>query len=96
MNEGAMIHPMHLHGMPQKVVATDGWVLPVPYMADTINVAPGQRIDVLVHATELGVWAFHCHILSHAESNHGHVRYGHRLDRGPNDDAATPEATPAT
>jgi FtsP/CotA-like multicopper oxidase with cupredoxin domain len=71
MNEGAMIHPMHLHGMPQKVVATDGWVLPVPYMADTINVAPGQRIDVLVHATELGVWAFHCHILSHAESNHG-------------------------
>jgi FtsP/CotA-like multicopper oxidase with cupredoxin domain len=71
MNEGAMIHPMHLHGMPQQVIATDGWLLPQPYMADTINVAPGQRIDVLVDATELGVWAFHCHILSHAESAHG-------------------------
>jgi manganese oxidase len=24
-----------------------------------------------VDATELGTWAFHCHILSHAESEHG-------------------------
>ncbi len=71
MNEGAMIHPMHLHGMPQLVVAADGWLLPQPYMCDTINVAPGQRWDVIVDATEVGVWAFHCHILSHAESAHG-------------------------
>jgi FtsP/CotA-like multicopper oxidase with cupredoxin domain len=34
-------------------------------------VAPGQRWDVIVDATEVGVWAFHCHILSHAESSHG-------------------------
>ncbi|MCC6312898.1 MAG: copper oxidase [Thermomicrobiales bacterium] len=71
MNEGLMIHPMHLHGMPQLVIAQDGYLLPQPYMADTINVAPGQRVDVLVDATELGMWAFHCHILSHAESKHG-------------------------
>jgi len=71
MNEGAMIHPMHLHGMPQQVIAQDGWLLPQPYMCDTLNVAPGQRLDVIVEATELGVWAFHCHILSHAESSHG-------------------------
>ena len=30
-------------------------------------VAPGERIDVLVEATELGTWAFHCHILTHAK-----------------------------
>jgi len=71
MNEGAMIHPMHLHGMPMRVIANDGWLVPQPYLCDTVNVAPGQRIDVIVEATELGTWAFHCHILSHAESDHG-------------------------
>lgn len=71
MNEGLMIHPMHLHGMPQLVVAQDGWPLPQPYMCDTLNIAPGQRLDTIVDATEVGVWAFHCHILSHAESDHG-------------------------
>jgi FtsP/CotA-like multicopper oxidase with cupredoxin domain len=71
MNEGLMIHPMHLHGMPMTVVARDGYVLPTPYMCDTIEVDPGQRTDVIVDATELGVWAFHCHVLSHAEGPHG-------------------------
>lgn len=71
MNEGLMIHPMHLHGMPQLVVAQDGWALPQPYMCDTLNIAPGQRFDAIIEATEPGVWAFHCHILNHAESKHG-------------------------
>ncbi len=26
---------------------------------------------MLVHATEPGVWAWHCHILTHAESDQG-------------------------
>ncbi len=26
---------------------------------------------MLVHATSPGVWAWHCHILSHAESDQG-------------------------
>lgn len=71
MNEGLMIHPMHLHGLPQLVFARDGWNLPQPYMCDTVNVAPGERWDVLVDCTDPGVWAFHCHILSHAEGDHG-------------------------
>ena len=71
MNEGLMIHPMHLHGIPQMVFAKDGFNLPVPYMCDTINIAPGERYDVLVDADAAGVWAFHCHILTHAESRHG-------------------------
>ena len=71
MNEGLMIHPMHLHGMPMTVFAQDGYLLPQPYMCDTLNIAPGQRFETVVEATELGVWAFHCHILSHAESEHG-------------------------
>jgi FtsP/CotA-like multicopper oxidase with cupredoxin domain len=71
MNEGLMIHPMHLHGIPQLVFAKDGYNLPVPYLCDTLNIAPGERYDVIVDCTEPGIWAFHCHILSHAESRDG-------------------------
>jgi FtsP/CotA-like multicopper oxidase with cupredoxin domain len=71
MNEGLMIHPMHLHGIPQQVVARDGYPLAEPQMMDTVLVAPGERIDVMVDATEPGGWAFHCHILNHAEGEDG-------------------------
>lgn len=82
-NEGLLIHPMHLHGLPQMVVSKDGFPLTTPYMADTINVAPGERYTVLVHATSdflatnkdgtkgAGIWAFHCHVLTHAERDDG-------------------------
>jgi len=71
MNEGLQIHPMHLHGIPQLVIAKDGYLLPDPHYEDTVLVAPGERIDVLVEATELGAWALHCHILTHAEGPDG-------------------------
>ena len=71
MNEGMMIHPMHLHGMHMTVITKDGWALPAPYRCDTLNVAPGERYDVIVKANNPGTWAFHCHILPHAESDHG-------------------------
>jgi FtsP/CotA-like multicopper oxidase with cupredoxin domain len=71
MNEGMMIHPMHLHGMHMTVIAKDGWDQPAPWKCDTLNIAPGERWDVLVKATNPGTWAFHCHILPHAESDHG-------------------------
>ncbi len=86
-NQGLQIHPMHLHHMPQLVVAKDGWPLESPYWVDTLNVAPGERYTVLVHSTPdsvnvmaepgatvpetLGIWAFHCHILTHAEGPQG-------------------------
>jgi FtsP/CotA-like multicopper oxidase with cupredoxin domain len=71
MNEGMMIHPMHLHGMPMKVIDKDGWPQPQPWLCDTLNVAPGERWDVIVDCDNPGTWAFHCHILPHAESAHG-------------------------
>jgi manganese oxidase len=40
MNEGLQIHPMHLHGLPQTVIAKDGWPVPMPYKCDTLTVAP--------------------------------------------------------
>lgn len=88
-NQGLQIHPMHLHHLPQLVVAKDGFALEQPYWADTVNVAPGERYTVLIltsrNDTRLdvdgnvlgegldgaGIWAFHCHILTHAESDQG-------------------------
>ena len=71
MNEGMMIHPMHLHGMHMTVIAKDGWPAPAPWKCDTLNIAPGERWDVIVNCNNKGTWAFHCHILQHAESDHG-------------------------
>jgi FtsP/CotA-like multicopper oxidase with cupredoxin domain len=71
MNEGLMAHPMHLHQPMGWIIAKDGIPLDMPQPADTINVAPGERYTVLYKAVEPGVWAWHCHILTHAESPEG-------------------------
>jgi FtsP/CotA-like multicopper oxidase with cupredoxin domain len=71
MNEGMMIHPMHLHGMHMTVIDKDGWAQPQPWKCDTLNIAPGERWDVIINCNNPGTWAFHCHILGHAETEHG-------------------------
>ncbi len=72
MNEGVMMHPWHLHGMPMQVVARDGYELGgAAFRCDTLGVNPGERWDVVVDCTEPGAWAFHCHILPHAEGRDG-------------------------
>ena len=72
MNEGLMMHPWHLHGMPMRVVARDGYELgSAAFTCDTLGVNPGERWDVVVECDEPGVWAFHCHILTHAEAMEG-------------------------
>ena len=72
MNEGIMMHPWHLHGMPMRVVARDGWDLgSAEFTCDTLGVNPGERYDVLIKAKTAGIWAFHCHILPHAEAANG-------------------------
>lgn len=71
MNEGLLIHPMHLHGIEQLVFNKDGYNLPAPYLCDTLNIAPGERYDVIVDCHTPGYWAYHCHVLSHAESARG-------------------------
>jgi FtsP/CotA-like multicopper oxidase with cupredoxin domain len=72
MNEGSMMHPWHLHGMPMRVVARDGWPLgSAEFRCDTLGVNPGERWDVIIECEDPGAWAFHCHILPHAEGNDG-------------------------
>ncbi len=71
VNAGTQAHPMHLHGLDQLVIAKDGFPLPQPYRADTVEVAPGERYTVLVHADRAGTWAYHCHIFPHSEGAQG-------------------------
>jgi FtsP/CotA-like multicopper oxidase with cupredoxin domain len=71
MNEGQGIHPIHLHGLTLEVFARDGYPLPAAFKCDTLNVAPGERWDAIVLADAVGAWAFHCHILGHAEGQTG-------------------------
>lgn len=70
-NEGLQIHPMHLHKLDQLIFAKDGFALDQPYWADTINVAPGERYSALIHADQVGLWVWHCHILTHVEKADG-------------------------
>ena len=67
-----MTHPWHLHGMPMRVVARDGHPLgTAAFTCDTLGVNPGERWDVVIDCDEPGAWAFHCHILQHAEGQNG-------------------------
>jgi hypothetical protein len=65
------VHPMHVHGGPFEVVAVDGITLAerARYQADTVNVGPGQRYDVIWTARKPGKWLVHCHIPHHTANN---------------------------
>lgn len=70
-SNNGFIHPMHIHGGPFTVVAVDGNTLQpsARYQADTINVGPGQRFDVIWRALRPGRWLIHCHIGHHTTNN---------------------------
>lgn len=70
-SSSGFIHPIHIHGGPFEVVARDGITLApaARFMADTINVGPGQRYDVIWKALKPGKWLIHCHINHHATNN---------------------------
>lgn len=71
-SSSGFIHPMHIHGGPFTIVATDG--SPVPEAArvekDTVDVGPGERYDVIWTAREPGKWLLHCHISHHTTNDH--------------------------
>ncbi len=69
---------MHIHGGPSQVVARDGETLAptARYLADTVNVGPGQRYDVIWTARETGKWLIHCHIAHHTSNNNTETQGG--------------------
>jgi hypothetical protein len=58
--------------MPMRVVARDGYTLgSAAFTCDTLGVNPGERWDVVIECDNPGAWAFHCHVLQHAEGPDG-------------------------
>jgi FtsP/CotA-like multicopper oxidase with cupredoxin domain len=77
-SNNGFIHPMHMHGGPFQVVAIDGQTLEpsARYFADTVNVGPGQRYDVIWKARQSGKWLIHCHIGHHTTNNNVETQGG--------------------
>jgi hypothetical protein len=49
---------------------------PARYFADTVNVGPGQRFDVIWKARQPGKCLIHCHIGHHTTNNNVEMRGG--------------------
>lgn len=73
LGTGQFVHPIHFHGAPFTIVATDGH--PVPEAArltkDTVLIGPGERYDLAWTPTRPGQWMIHCHINHHATNHDG-------------------------
>lgn len=69
-NMGSVHHPMHLHGHQFMVTNLDGNPMPEGWRQNTVDIPPGQTVDVVIEGTNPGTWTFHCHIVPHV-TNHG-------------------------
>ncbi|MEP6564281.1 MAG: multicopper oxidase family protein [Mesorhizobium sp.] len=71
VNKADMDHPFHVHGTQFQVVEheRDGKVSKPPYMAwkDTVNVARGETVRLLLRQERPGSRMYHCHILEHEQ-----------------------------
>jgi FtsP/CotA-like multicopper oxidase with cupredoxin domain len=64
-----MQHPMHFHGQRFLVLSRDGVRNDNLAWKDTVLVSKGETVDILLEATNPGVWMAHCHIAEHAEAH---------------------------
>jgi FtsP/CotA-like multicopper oxidase with cupredoxin domain len=62
-----MHHPFHIHGERFLVLARDGQPEENLVWKDTVLVTTGQTVDLLMDASNPGLWMAHCHIAEHLE-----------------------------
>ncbi|WP_263260674.1 multicopper oxidase family protein [Pseudomonas sp. RIT-PI-S] len=60
-------HPVHLHGMSFKVIASNRRKI-IPYFTDTFLLGRNERAQVALVADNPGTWMFHCHVIDHMET----------------------------
>jgi FtsP/CotA-like multicopper oxidase with cupredoxin domain len=60
-------HPMHLHGHTFRVLRSSKEEI-VPHLADTVLIAPKERVEIAFTADNPGEWMMHCHIIEHQET----------------------------
>ncbi|MBJ7608870.1 MAG: multicopper oxidase family protein [Candidatus Dormibacteraeota bacterium] len=66
VNDGKLVHPMHLHGHAFEPVVLNGHPWRALMLKDVIGVAPHATVTVRFVADNPGVWMIHCHELHHA------------------------------
>jgi manganese oxidase len=67
-------HPMHIHGVPFRMVETDGGAVPrAAQVPETTILVPVGSVRVLeLVASAAGDWPFHCHMTHHVMNQMGH------------------------
>ena len=63
-----MHHPFHVHGQRFLVLARNGDAEPNLVWKDTVLVRTGETVDLLLDASNPGLWMAHCHIAEHMEA----------------------------
>ncbi|QJQ19386.1 multicopper oxidase family protein [Pseudomonas sp. SK] len=61
-------HPIHLHGMSFKVIASNRHDIKEPWFTDTYLLGRNERAQVALVADNPGTWMFHCHVIDHMET----------------------------
>jgi FtsP/CotA-like multicopper oxidase with cupredoxin domain len=62
-----MQHPFHIHGQRFLVLSRDGTPNSNLAWKDTVLVQTGETVDILMDASNPGLWMAHCHIAEHLE-----------------------------
>jgi FtsP/CotA-like multicopper oxidase with cupredoxin domain len=64
----AMQHPFHIHGQRFLVLSRNGAPNRNLVWKDTLLVATGETVDILLELSNPGRWMAHCHIAEHLET----------------------------
>ena len=62
-----MQHPIHFHGQRFLVLTVDGKAPADTQWKDTVQVAAGSTVDILLDNSNPGEWMAHCHNTYHLE-----------------------------
>lgn len=67
-NVGTMDHPFHMHTWYFQPLTRNGRPWPFDCWRDTVNLTPGDRVELLVPLTDyVGKTVYHCHIAEHGD-----------------------------
>ncbi|MEL6954607.1 MAG: multicopper oxidase family protein [Pseudomonadota bacterium] len=66
-NESPNRHPIHLHGLTFRVIASNQREIR-SHWTDTALLLPEESLDIALVMDNPGDWAFHCHIIEHQKT----------------------------
>lgn len=69
-NASNLSHSMHLHGMPFREVAKNGYAIPRSARSSetVVNLGSGEFVDIQFDVKQPGNWIFHCHVPHHTSN----------------------------